>query len=509
MDLKYGVISDWIYIYRRFLPDEELKNLQFQMTLQDDGNDRLETVSLFDCQDLNDSNSIIAIPRYCEYGLNLLRNNLLNEDRCDGEDIDINIKTPPRDSYQEDAINSILLNDHGILCAKTAFGKTYVAINAISRLKKRALILMHKRDLMYQWKEDFLKYTDLKDDDIQIFTGSKFKTGKKITITTVQNIGAKIRADAIELRNQFKNESFGVTFYDECHTTIGPLVNSLTSRWIFSKRVYGLSATPKRGDELDKVINSILGDVIYTDNRKMIPVYVSFSSVNVEIPFKTKFYLSKSSKQYTIRYNKWLSKQDNYVNHCANIIVELIKNNRKILVVAALKELLQVIYNKTVKIMEDNLIDLNKIRLIHGTTTIGFDSVKGMSDDEVENFNCIFSTNKFFSEGLSLNWLDTIVYLTPQSSKSLSSIPQLVGRIVREYKNKTFVNVFDIYNSAFDIENSRKYGRVNSYRSLNYHILNDYEFPYQYDRYVNYVLTESQQSSDSSKLMIPFDINLL
>ena len=70
MDLKYGVISDWIYIYRRFLPDEELKNLQFQMTLQDDGNDRLETVSLFDCQDLNDSNSIIAIPRYCEYGLN-------------------------------------------------------------------------------------------------------------------------------------------------------------------------------------------------------------------------------------------------------------------------------------------------------------------------------------------------------------------------------------------------------------------------------------------------------
>ena len=508
-NIKYGVISDWVYIYRKYMPNRELNKLQFQMILQDNGRDYSETVHLYDCENLDDPNSIIAIPRYCDYGIELYKDGKLNNDMSSGEDIDIEINVMPRDSYQEDAINSILYNDHGILCAKTAFGKTYVAINAIAKLKKKALILMHKRDLMYQWKEDFLKYTNLSEDDIQIFTGSKFKSGKKITITTVQNIGAKIRSEAIELRNKFKNENFGITFFDECHTTVGPLMNTMTSRWVFSKRLYGLSATPKRGDELDIVINSILGDIIYTDNRKMIPVYVSYAPVKVDVPSNIKYYLSKSEKQYTLRYNKWLSKQEKYVNHCSNIIVELIKNNRKILVVGALKELLQVIYDSTCKNMEENNISLDRIRLIHGTTQIGFDSVKSMSEEDIDIFNCIFSTNKFFSEGLSLNWLDTIVYLTAPSSKSLSAIPQLVGRIVRDYKNKTFVNVIDIYNDAFDIEVSRKFSRIKAYTSLNYKILNDYKNPSDATNYIRYVLDESKSDSDVSKAMIPFDLDLL
>ena len=492
---KVGVISDWIYIYKRYVPSNLYSDLQYKVIINDNGNEYEETMHLY--EDINDD--IIAIPRYCSFGKNLINNDMLIDNRTDGADIDIDIKIKPRDNYQVEAINSMIANDHGILCAKTAFGKTYVAINVIATLKKRALILMHKRDLMYQWKDDILKYTNLTEEDIQIFTGSNFKKNKAITITSVQNIGAKIRNELYDIRQEFLNENFGITIYDECHTTIGPIMNSQSSRWVFSKRLFALSATPTRGDAFDKVISCILGDIIYIDNRKMLPVFVSFAPVNIEVDNKARYYLSFSQKQYTLRYNKWLTKQEAYVNHCANLIASLIKKNKKILAVAALKDTLEVIYNKTIE-----LVDSNKVKLIHGTSDEKLDSVKNMNDDDIENFNCVFSTNKFFSEGISINWLDTIIYLQSPSSKSLSSIPQLVGRIVREYKNKRYVNVIDIYNGAFDIEKRRYKNRVEAYKRLQYNILPDYNIN-DMDVFVNHMINSCEALTKESNILIPFD----
>ena len=113
------------------------------------------------------------------------------------------------------------------------------------------------------------------------------------------------------------------------------------------------------------------------------------------------------------------------------------------------------------------------MKLIHGTSEEGLDSIKSMSQEEIEKFHTIFSTSKFFSDGISIDWLDTIVYVTSPSSKSLSAIPQLVGRIVREYKGKKYVNVIDIFNSESDIEVGRKYKRMKAYDNLHYNILNE------------------------------------
>lgn len=463
---KIGIIDDWVYIYKQYIPNYLYNDLTFKLVRQDNGKDIEETIKMYDEID----NNIIAIPRYCSCSKSFLNNNKLIDTRTDGADIDIDISVKPRDHFQEDAVNAIISNDHGIICAKTAFGKTYVAINAISKLKKKALILMHKRDLMLQWREDFLRYTNLNEDDILIFENNNFDINKKIVITTVQNICAKIRNNNENMRQLFKNANFGITFYDECHTTVGPLANTQSSRFVFSKRIYGLSATPKRGDNLDLVINSILGNIIYTDERKMLPVYVSFASASVPVTFNMQTYFSFSKKLYTLRYNKWLAKSDTYTDYCANIIFELIKYNKKILAVAAIKDVLSNVYDKTYKLLNDNGMN-NKIEIVHGTSESKFTDIKNMNDDEIDNFNCVFSTNKFFSEGLSINWLDTIVYLTSPSAKSLSSIPQLVGRIVREYKNKKYVMVIDIFNDKFNIELFRHNKRIEAYKLFKYNIL--------------------------------------
>ena len=301
---KYGTVADWVYVYRQYIPDKVLaSDLEVELTINDDGTERTQIVKLYDIIRMANSNQeIVAIPRYCPFANTLYLQNKVLDYTTNGADIDISIKVPPRNHYQQEAINAMLSNEHGIISCKTAFGKTYCAINAICQLKKRALILMHKRELMKQWKEDFLKYTDLTEDDIQIFTGDKFQSGKAVTITTVQNICAKIRSHNFANREAFNNENFGITIFDECHTTVGPLANTQASRWCFSKRIYGLSATPERGDGLDKVINYIIGNVIYKDNRKLLPVFVSFSPVALHIPQKTCYYLTRSTMQYHIGY---------------------------------------------------------------------------------------------------------------------------------------------------------------------------------------------------------------
>lgn len=492
-----GMIDDWIYVYKNFVPNHVYNDLYTYVPSETDPETQV-AVSIFD----NVNDNIVAIPRYCNFGLNLINNNLLVDNRSLGADIYIDIKINPRDHYQQEAIDTILMNTHGILCAKTAFGKTYVAIHCISKLKKKALILMHKRDLMYQWRDDIVKYTNLTADDVQVFTGNKFDPTKAITITTVQNIAAKVRLNQYDVRNLFKEANFGVTFMDECHTTVGPLSNSLASRWIFSKRVYGLSATPKRGDGFDKIINYLLGNIIYTDKRKMLPVYTCFGEVSVDMPYKIVSWLNRFKNTYVINYNKWINGQDTYIDYCANLIVALIKQNRKILAVASYKNLLGTIYDRTYSLLGDHNISVDKIQMIHGTSEVGLSCIKGMTDEQIDNFNCIFSTNKFFSEGISVNWLDTIVYLTPPSAKSLSAIPQLVGRIVREYKNKEYVVVFDVFNNASNIEKARAHKRSIAYKELGYKaihtsVTNPYDL-------VDQFMQNVKASQCSSQLLLPF-----
>ena len=56
-------------------------------------------------------------------------------------------------SEQRDAIEQVLAYDHGILCAPTAFGKTVVGAYLIAKRAVNALILVHRRQLMDQWRE--------------------------------------------------------------------------------------------------------------------------------------------------------------------------------------------------------------------------------------------------------------------------------------------------------------------------------------------------------------------
>ena len=55
----------------------------------------------------------------------------------------------------------MLLYDQGILSAPTAFGKTVIGASLIAKRAVNALILVHRRQLMDQWRERLAAFLDL------------------------------------------------------------------------------------------------------------------------------------------------------------------------------------------------------------------------------------------------------------------------------------------------------------------------------------------------------------
>jgi superfamily II DNA or RNA helicase len=69
--------------------------------------------------------------------------------------------------------------DEGVLCAPTAFGKTAIAANLIALRKVNTLVLVHRRQLMDQWRERLALFLGVATKDIgQIGGGKNMQTGQ-------------------------------------------------------------------------------------------------------------------------------------------------------------------------------------------------------------------------------------------------------------------------------------------------------------------------------------------
>lgn len=137
----------------------------------------------------------------------------------------------------------------------TGKGKTILAIKLAADLKTRALVLVHKDDLVEGWKKDI----DLcfgGEVKPGIIKAKKREIGKHITIATVQTL-SRMSPDELSKYTQ----EFGLVVQDECHH-VGLNIFNIIDKFNSTYKL-GLSATPKRSDGLDFVFDLYFGGVCY------------------------------------------------------------------------------------------------------------------------------------------------------------------------------------------------------------------------------------------------------
>ncbi len=160
--------------------------------------------------------------------------------------------------FQKQAVEKMLDRDFGTLNAPTGSGKTVMAIYMIARRCQPALIVVHTKELAYQWIEQIQRFLKIDASQIGLIGAGKKQIGRPVTVALVQSLYRC--ADIV-------STEIGHLVVDECHRTPSRTFTEAVTEFD-ARFMLGLSATPYRRDNLSKLIFWHLGDIHHSIDPK-------------------------------------------------------------------------------------------------------------------------------------------------------------------------------------------------------------------------------------------------
>ncbi len=315
---------------------------------------------------------------------------------------------------QETCVEETLRHDQGILVAPPGSGKTMMGMELIARRGLSALVLVHRNELLDQWVESVQTCINIPKVKIGRYSGVKKSIGKEITIGLLQSFSRV--ADKATFANRF-----GTIIVDECHhipaTTFSAVIRTLNPDYL-----YGLTATPKRKHNDERLIYAYLGDIVSTMQSSgrmerapaahaIVPEIV-VKETALEIPFEWKtdrFQLLAKIISFDTARNRLI----------ADDIAEQVSRGERVLVLSERKEHLDV--------LALCLKGRCETVVITGDDT----SAKRMSKlKRIKNgkYQAILSTGQFFGEGMDVHNISVLVLAFPFSFEG--KLVQYVGRLL-------------------------------------------------------------------------------
>lgn len=157
--------------------------------------------------------------------------------------------------YQTTAINAFKNIDTGILVAPPGSGKTIMGLALVAEKKQPTLILVHRKQIFNQWLDRIDHFLGIPKKKIGQIVGAKKKSQEPITIAMIQSLA---RLDNL---NEFVNK-FGTVIVDECHHMPAKMFRQVITK-LKPTYLYGLTATPNRKHNDERLIFIYLGDIIH------------------------------------------------------------------------------------------------------------------------------------------------------------------------------------------------------------------------------------------------------
>lgn len=217
--------------------------------------------------------------------------------------------------YQEHALSKMFGNGRarsGIIVLPCGAGKTLVGITAACTIKKSILIICNSAMSVVQWRNEFLKWSNINASDIALFTAEhkeRFKGNAGIVITNYTMMGkTEGRAfDTQKVMDFLVNREFGLMILDEVHVAPANIFRKVTTS-IASHTKLGLTATLLREDDKIKDLNFLIGPKLYEANWMELANEGHIARVQcaeVWCPMPTEFYqeyLKQSSRRRMLLY---------------------------------------------------------------------------------------------------------------------------------------------------------------------------------------------------------------
>ena len=205
--------------------------------------------------------------------------------------------------YQEKSLSKMFGNGRvksGIIVLPCGAGKTLVGVTAACTIKKGVVVLATSNMSVIQWRNEFIKWSNINPDNIAIFSSDKKSTftGNTGVIITTYSMVTNTRERAYESAKMMKflqGREWGLMLLDEVHVVPAQMFRRVIGS-IKSHSKLGLTATLLREDDKIEDLNFLIGPKLYEANWMELSQQGHIAKVQcaeVWCPMPTEFY-----KQY-------------------------------------------------------------------------------------------------------------------------------------------------------------------------------------------------------------------
>jgi len=202
--------------------------------------------------------------------------------------------------YQEQSLSKMFSNGRaksGIIVLPCGAGKSLVGVTAACTIKKGVVVLATSNISAIQWRNEFIKWSNINPDDIAIFSSankSVFTGSTGIIITTYSMVtSTQERAHtSAQMMSFLQSREWGLMLMDEVHVVPAQMFRRVIGS-IKSHSKLGLTATLLREDKKIEDLDFLIGPKLYEANWTELSQQGHIARVQcaeVWCPMSTEFY---------------------------------------------------------------------------------------------------------------------------------------------------------------------------------------------------------------------------
>jgi len=369
----------------------------------------------------------IGLPRGClEPAVELLARQGIRvstvDERQDGVPLEVRFRGRLRPD-QEEAVQAMLARETGVLCAPAAFGKTIAGAALIAGRRVSTLVLVHRKELMNQWRERLEALLELPAGGIGTVGGGTKKPSGQVDVAVMQTLS---RAE--DLPGLL--DRYGQVIADECHHLPAFSFEAIMKQ-ARSRYVAGLTATPERRDGHHPIIFMQCGPVRYRAAGRG-----AAAGMRLEVRprmLRAPEVCPEAGIQEVFRLLAGDGRRNRVI---AEDAVAAYREGRKVVVLTGRTE-------QAVRLREAIGEGVGCCFMLHGRMSRRqrqevLEALSGLGPDEPR---VLVATGRLIGEGFDHPALDTLVLAMPVAWRG--TLQQYAGRLHREHAGKRDVRVYD------------------------------------------------------------------
>jgi superfamily II DNA or RNA helicase len=330
-----------------------------------------------------------------------------------------------------------------------------VAAWLIAKRKTNTLVMVHRQQLLDQWRERLAMFLEIPIDEIGQIGGGKTKRTERIDVAVIQSLHRER-----EVKN-FVAE-YGHVIVDECHH-LSAFTFERVMRQVKARFVVGLTATPTRKDGHHPIIYMQCGPTRFSLGVRAMTDSTPFD--HIVVPQLTDFRMPGDGADATIQdiYSALVTDEARNESIVRDIIHAMQSRRSPLVLTGRTDHLSRLESALTGKIR-------NIIVLKGGMGRKQRRSVnKVLASIPDGEQRLILATGSYIGEGFDDARLDTLFLAMPISWSG--TLQQYVGRLHRLHDNKRVVEVYDYVDANVRMLARMYERRLKGYGDMGYKVL--------------------------------------